>query len=86
MTTEGIPRPLRRKGLYHFAMLDSHYTKSPPLLDDAINAVLDQIEETFTQGELEELNNALNELRSRRKEVNRSQSGRDHNPNQIKAA
>ena len=86
MTIEGIPRPLRWKALYHVATLQSHCTKSPPLLDDAINAVLDQIEETFIQGELEELNNALNELRSRRKEVNRSQSGRDHNPNQIRAA
>ena len=86
MTTEGIPRLLRWKKLYHFAMLLSDCTKSPPLLDDAINAVLDQIEETFTQGELEELNNALNGLRSRRKEVNRSKSGRNHNPNQIRAA
>lgn len=86
MTTEGIPRPLRWKGLYHVAMLHSHYTKSPSLFDDAINAVLDEIEETFTQGELEELNNALNEMRSRRKAVNRSQTGRDHNRNQIRAA
>ena len=86
MTTEGIPRSLRWKGLYHVAMLQSDCTKSPPLLDDAINAVLDQIEETFTQDELEELNNALNGLRSRRSEVNYSKSGRDHSPNQIRAA
>ena len=86
MTTEGILRPLRWKGLYRVAMLESDCTKSPPLLDDAINAVLDQIEETLTHGELEELNNALNGLRSRRKEVNCSKSGRDHSPNQTKAA
>jgi hypothetical protein len=86
MTTEGIPRPLRWKGLYHVAMLESDRTKLPSLLDDAVNAVLDQIEETLTHGELEELNTALNGLRSRRKEANSLKRGRDHSPNQTTTA
>jgi hypothetical protein len=86
MTTESIPGPLRWKELYHVAMLESDSTKLPSLLDDAINAVLDQIEETLTHGELEELNHALNGLRSRRKEVSCPKSGRVHSPDQTKAA
>jgi hypothetical protein len=86
MTTEGIPRSLRWKGLYHVAMFESDCTKLPPLLDDAIKAVLDQIDETLTHGELEELNAALPGLRSRRQEINCSKRGRDHSPNQTKAA
>ena len=63
MTSKGIPRPLIWSELYHVAMLESDQTKLPPLLDGAINAVLDQIEETVTYSELEELNNVLNRLR-----------------------
>lgn len=86
MTTKGISRPLRWRELYHVAMLESDCTKLPSLLDDAINAVLDQIEETLTYRELEELNDALNGLRSRRIEVNCSKRGRGHSPTQTKAA
>ena len=87
MTTKGIPRPLSwRELFYHVAMLESDQTKLPPLLDDAINAVLDQIEETITYGELEELNNALNGLRSRRKAVTCARSGRTGNSDEPKAA
>ena len=87
MTTEGIPRPLSwRELFYHVAMLESDETNLPLLLDDAINAVLDEIEETITYGELEELNNALNGLRSRRKAVTYAWSGRTGNSDEPKAA
>ena len=76
MTIEAIPRPLPWKELYHVAMLESDSNKSPSLLDDVINAVLDEIEETCTHRELEELNNALNGLRSRRKQVRSSKGAR----------
>ena len=69
MTTESI-RALKWKQLYQVALMEPDRTKLAPLLSDAINAVLDQIEETVIHGELEELNTALNRLRSRRKEVN----------------
>ena len=80
MMTEGISRPLRWKELCQAAMLESDWTKLPPLLEDAINAVLDQIEITVTGGELEELNSVLNGLRSRRRE------SRVDSPSQTKAA
>ena len=86
MTIEAIAGPLRWKELHHVAMLESDSTQLPSLLDDAINAVLDQIEETLTHGELEELNRALNGLRSRRKEVSWSRSGQVLSPDQTKAA
>ena len=86
MTTKGIPRPLSWRKLYHVAMLESDQTKLPPLLDDAISAVLDQIEETITYGELKELNNALNCLRSRRRAVTRGRSGRTGHSDEPKAA
>jgi hypothetical protein len=57
-------------------MREPDSNKSSSLLDDAINAVLDQIEETCTHRELEELNNALNGLRSRRKQVRSSKGAR----------
>ena len=84
MTTKGISRPLRWRELYHVAMLESDCTKLPSLLDDAINAVLDQIEETLTYRELEELNDALNGLRSRRIEVNCSKRGRVRSPTRLR--
>jgi hypothetical protein len=67
-------------------MLESDQIKLPPLLDDAINAVLDQTEETIIYGELEELNDALNRLRSRRKAVTRGKGGRTGNSDEPKAA
>lgn len=86
MTAEGILQPPKWMELYHIAMLELDSTKLPSLLDDAINAVLDQIEETRTHRELEELNSALNRLRSRRKEVSSSKGGRPDGSDQAKAA
>jgi hypothetical protein len=86
MTSKAFRGPLIWSELYHVAMLESDQTKLPLLLDDAINAVLDQIEETISYGELEELNNALNRLRSRRKTVTRGKSGRTGNTDEPKAA
>ena len=56
--------------LYRDAMAESSTTK-PWLLDDAIDAVLDQIEDTFTRPNSQQgdLTRALNELRSRRREI-----------------
>jgi hypothetical protein len=84
MNSEGVSRLPRWKELYHVAILECDWTKLPPLLEEAINAVLDQIDETLTDGELEELNNALNGLRSRRREV--YCFGRVDRPDQTKAA
>jgi hypothetical protein len=86
MAAGGIAKPLRWKELYQVAMRESDWTKLAPLLDDAINAVLDQIEETRTAIELEDLNNALNGLRSRRRVVSCSENGRNDSPDQTKAA
>jgi len=86
MTMEGTPRSLMWKERYLAAMLESDQTKLPPLLDDAINAVLDQIEETVSYDALEELNNALNILRARRKVVTCSGTGRSSNSDEPKAA
>ena len=57
--------------LYHEAMTESNPISLPLLLDNAIDAVLDQIEDTFTRpsGQLRDLTKALNDLRSRRKEI-----------------
>ena len=86
MTSEGVPRPQSWKKLYEIAMQESDWTELPPQLDDAIKEVLDQIEETLTHDELEELNNALNCLRSRRKAVISWKSGPVRGPSQAKAA
>jgi hypothetical protein len=86
MTTKSIPRPLIWSELYHAAMLESDETRLPSLLDNAINAVLDQIEETIIYDELEELNNTLNRLRSRRKAFTREKIGRAGNSDEPKAA
>jgi hypothetical protein len=59
-------------------MKESDSTKLPLLLHQAINAVLDQIEQILTKprGELIELNRALASLQLRRKELNyRDQEG-----------
>jgi hypothetical protein len=86
MTTNGTPRTLIWRQLYDAAILQSDQDKFPPLLDDAINAVLDQIEKTITYGELEELNNALNGLRARRKAVNCEKKRRADNSDEAEAA
>jgi Lhr-like helicase len=85
MTTEGV-RPPMWKELYHVAMLEPDLTKLAPLLADAINVVLDEIEETVTDDKVEELNSALNRLRSRRKEIDSWRHGRIDTPEQPKAA
>jgi hypothetical protein len=76
MTVQGIPQPLGWKELYHVALAESDVTKLSPLLEEAIHAVLDQIEDRITasNSDLGELNAALNRLRSRRTEVNRGRS------------
>ena len=86
MTIEVLPRELSWKERYQSAMLESDSAKLPSLLDDAINAVLDQIEETRTECELEELNSALGGLRSRRKEDNSSKRGWSETSARTKAA
>jgi hypothetical protein len=86
MTSEGVLRPQSWKKLYEVAMLESDWTELSPQLDEAIKEVLDQIEETLTHDELEELNNALNCLRSRRKTVTSWKSGPARGPSQAKAA
>ena len=83
VTIEPIPR---WKELYLVAMREPDSNKSPSLLDDVINAVLDEIEETCTHRELEELNNALNGLRSRRKQARSSRGARIQRPDPTKAA
>lgn len=75
MTSESIPQLLTWESLYHIAMLEPDSARLPSLLEDAIHAVLDQIEETWSQREMEELNNALNALRLRRREVSCLKSG-----------
>ena len=72
--------------LYHLVMLESDRTRLAPLLDDAFNTVLDRIEVINTHDELEELNNALNDLRLRRKPVTCGKSGRAGNSDESKAA
>ena len=84
--TESTPRSLMWKERYRVAMLESDQTKLPPLLDDAIDGVLDQIEQTVTYDALEELNNALNSLRARRKVATCSGTGRGGNSDKPKAA
>ena len=75
MTPKRAPGSLMWRKLYHLAMMESDLTKVPPLLDEAINAVLDQMDETVTYRALEELNDALNALRSHRKLVTCGKSG-----------
>jgi hypothetical protein len=72
--------------LYHLAMLESDRTRLAPLLDDAINTVLDRIEVINTHDELEELNKALNDLRLRRKPVTCGKRGQAGNSDESKAA
>ena len=78
MTTRAVPEPVGWRELYQAAMLESDRSKLPTVLDDAINAILDRLDDAFIEisGELEELNDALNKLRSRRREVTSFKSGR----------
>lgn len=71
MAKREIPHSPRWRELYFVAMEESNTTKLSPLLDDAINAVLDQIEDTLTQPrrQLSELNSALADLQLRRKQL-----------------
>jgi hypothetical protein len=85
MTEETLRGPMW-KALYEVAMLESDWAKLPPLLNDAIDSVLDMIEETQSQGELEELNKALNGLRLRRKEISSPKRGQADNTAPSKAA
>ena len=64
--------------LYHEAMTESNSTRLPLLLDNAIDAVLDQIEDTLSRPnrQVGDLTTALNDLRSRRKEVDALKSPR----------
>ena len=77
MSTRAVPDPVRWRKLYQAAMLESDKSKLPTLLDNAINAVLDRLEDAFIEinGELEELNDALNKLRSRRRDATSFKSG-----------
>jgi len=62
--------------LYHHAMKEPKTTKLLPLLDEAIDAVVDQIEDTLARPhrQVGDLTLALNDLRSRRKEFDVSKS------------
>jgi hypothetical protein len=77
MSTRAVPDPVKWRNLYQAAMLESDKSKLPTLLDNAINAVLDRLEDAFIEinGELEELNDALNKLRSRRRDATSFKSG-----------
>ena len=74
--------------LYYDAMAESNATKLPWLLDDAIEAVLDQIEDNLTRPNSQhaDLTRALNELRSRREGVYSLQDRRIGGPSKTKAA
>jgi len=59
--------------------------RSSPLILEAIGATLDRIEETATQAELDELNDALHFLRSCRQQTHRK-GGPGSNSEQATAA
>lgn len=71
MANGNIPPSTRWKDLYDAAMDESNTARLPLLLDDAVNAVLDEIEDTLTQPrrQLTELNSALADLQLRRKQL-----------------
>ena len=71
MAKGDIPQLTRWKDLYEVAVDESNTARLPLLLDDAINAVLDQIEDTLTRPrrQLTELNSALADLKLRRKQL-----------------
>ena len=86
MTIEGIPDSRSWKDLYNIALQESDPARLLRVLDDAINSVLDHIVDPLPAGELEELNKALNMLRSRRKQARPSDGGQPHSPSQNQAA
>lgn len=71
MAKGGISQSMRWKDLYDVAMDESNTTRLRLLLDDAISAMLDQIEDTLTQPrrQLTQLNSALADLQLRRKQL-----------------
>jgi len=75
MTNDATPRPLNWRLLYQQAMLETDPAKLRPLIAKANDAILDRIERedaTTLEGELPELNDALNGLRLLRREYERS--------------
>ena len=75
MTNDAVPRPLNSKELYQLAMVEMDARNLPSLIDQANNAILDEIEHgnpTSLQGELALLNDALNGLRLLRREYERA--------------
>lgn len=71
MAKGDISQSMRWKDLYDVAMDESNTTRLRLLLDDAISAMLDQIEDTLTQPrrQLTKLNSALADLQLRRKQL-----------------
>jgi hypothetical protein len=86
MTTEKIGKSAKWRRLYYATKMENNSAKLSHLVDDAINAVLDQIERVRIQRELDELNEALNVLRSRRREASQPKISRPGNPHPTKAA
>ncbi len=75
MTHEAVPRRLNWKELYQLAMVEMDARKLPPLIDQANDAILDEIEHvdaSSLQGELSALNDALDGLRLLRREYERA--------------
>ena len=74
--------------LYQEAMAEANPNKLPWLLDDAIEAVIDQIEDTFTRPNNQhgDLTIALNGLRRRRLESDSLKSRRTGGQSKPKAA
>jgi hypothetical protein len=73
MTSNGSASALRWKELYRQVMLETDLAELPSIIADARKALLDRIEETSTNpvsAEREELSDALNGLRSLRRELN----------------
>jgi hypothetical protein len=85
MRTKKVVKSLGWKRRYHLATLAGNSARQS-MLEDAINAILDQIEKVRIQRDLDELNTALNVLRSRRKGAGHSKSGRSDSSHPTKAA
>jgi len=86
MQPEVRSRPQMWKEVYQAAMEETDGARLPRLVDDAINVVLDRIEETCTQRELDDLNDALRRLRSRRQSIDRGKKGSRKGPGKSQAA
>jgi hypothetical protein len=73
MTIRATQNALIWKELYQQAMVETDLAKLPPMIADAHRALLDRIEETLKKpfsAEQQELNDALNGLRTLRHELN----------------